>query len=75
MRDSVVSAPMAVVRTTTRPSALMAPPVTRSPASRATGRLSPVSIDSSKWLRPSISTRSVGTRSPSRTTTSSPTRT
>jgi hypothetical protein len=73
MRASRVSVPTAVTRSTTRPSPLMAPPVTASPGSRATGRLSPVSSDSSKWLRPSISVPSVGTRSPGRTTTSSPT--
>ncbi len=42
MRASVLSAPTAVTRTSSSPSPLMAPPVTRSPACRATGRLSPV---------------------------------
>ena len=72
MRASCVSAPTAVVRTTMRPSPLSAPPVTASPGSRATGRLSPVSSDSSRCVRPSISTPSLGTRSPGSTTTSSP---
>ena len=70
--DSMLAAPTAVVRTTSGPSPLIAPPVTRLPASRATGRLSPVSSDSSRWLRPSNTTPSVGRRSPGRTTTSSP---
>ena len=74
MRDSVVSAPMASVRTTSRPSPLTAPPVTRCPGSRATGRLSPVSSDSSTWLAPSSTSPSTGMRSPGRTTTRSPTR-
>ncbi len=74
MRASWDSAPTAVVRTTTRPSTLSAPPVTRSPASRATGRLSPVSSDSSAWVRPSTIVPSAGKRSPGRTTVSSPTR-
>ena len=73
MRDSVLSAPTAVVSTSSRPSALIAPPVTLSPACRATGRLSPVIIDSSTWLAPSCTTPSTGMRSPGRTTTRSPT--
>ncbi len=75
MRASVVSAPVASVRTTSRPSPLTAPPVTRWPGSRATGRLSPVSSDSSRWLAPSTISPSTGTRSPGRITTRSPTRT
>ena len=74
MRASCVSAPTAVVRTTTRPSRLSAPPVTCCPTSRATGRLSPVSSDSSRCVRPSMIWPSVGSRSPGRTTTSEPTR-
>ena len=72
MRASVLSAPSAVARTTSSPSAFTEPPVTRSPGWRATGRLSPVIMDSSTWLAPSSTTPSAGTRSPGRTTTSSP---
>ena len=75
MRASVDSAPTARVSTSSRPSALIAPPVTRSPAPLATGRLSPVMSDSSTWLRPSRISPSTGTRSPGRTTTRSPTAT
>ena len=75
MRASVLSAPSAVVRTSSRPSPLMAPPVTRSPACLATGRLSPVINDSSTALAPSCTTPSTATRSPGRTTTRSPRRT
>ena len=75
MRASVVSAPIAVVRTVSAPSALMAPPVTLSPTPLATGRLSPVMSDSSMWLRPSTMSPSTATRSPGRTMTRSPTTT
>mmetsp|Transcript_61822 Transcript_61822/g.146361 ORF Transcript_61822/g.146361 Transcript_61822/m.146361 type:complete len:238 (-) Transcript_61822:323-1036(-) len=75
MRASVVSAPMAVVRTVSAPSALMAPPVTLSPTALGTGRLSPVMSDSSIWLRPSTISPSTATRSPGRMTTRSPTTT
>ena len=73
MRASVVSAPMAVVRTVSRPSPLMAPPVTASPSPFATGRLSPVTSDSSTWLRPSTMWPSTAMRSPGRTRTRSAT--
>ncbi|MCY1231008.1 hypothetical protein D9M72_434440 [compost metagenome] len=75
MRASTVSAPTATVRATSSPSKLIAPPVSRSPGFLGTGTLSPVSIDSSAWLLPSITSASTGMRSPGRTTTSSPTRT
>jgi hypothetical protein len=75
MRASVDSAPTASVRTSSSPSPLIAPPVTRSPGPRGTGRLSPVISDSSTWLRPSSTSPSTGRRSPGRTTTTSPTRT
>lgn len=75
MRESMVSAPMAVVRTSSTPSAAMAPAVTWSPARLGTGRLSPVSIDWSTWLAPSTTVPSTGMRSPARTETASPTRT
>jgi len=75
MRARAVSAPMAVVRTVSAPSALMAPPVTRCPSDFATGRLSPVISDSSTWLRPLTISPSTAMRSPGRTATRSPTRT
>ncbi|MDT4848756.1 hypothetical protein FQZ97_828560 [compost metagenome] len=73
MRESVDSAPTAVVSTSSRPSAFTAPPVTLSPACLATGRLSPVISDSSTWLDPMVMTPSTGIRSPGRITTVSPT--
>ena len=47
MRASTDSAPIAVVRTCSRPSPLTAPPVTWSPGILATGKLSPLIKDSS----------------------------
>ncbi len=75
MRASVVSAPTAPVRTSSLPSPLIAPPVTRAPGDFATGRLSPVSRASSAVLSPSSTVPSTAMRSPGRTTTRSPTRT
>mmetsp|Transcript_61810 Transcript_61810/g.146297 ORF Transcript_61810/g.146297 Transcript_61810/m.146297 type:complete len:219 (-) Transcript_61810:3343-3999(-) len=75
MRARVDSAPTAVVRMSSRPSALTEPPVTRSPTCLATGRLSPVISDSSISLAPSTTSPSTGIRSPGRTTTWSSTRT
>jgi len=75
MRASVVSAPIAPVRTCSTPSSLTEPPVTVSPTALATGRLSPVISDSLTWLRPSMTWPSTGTRSPGRITTMSPTAT
>ncbi len=72
MRAICVSAPNAVVRTISRPSAFTAPPVTLSPGLRATGRLSPVINDSSAWLSPSTTSPSTAMRWPGRTTTRSP---
>ena len=72
MRESVDSAPIALVRTTSRPSLLTDPPVTALPTCLATGRLSPVISDSSTSLSPSITSPSTGTRSPGRMTTRSP---
>ncbi len=72
MRASVVSAPTAVARTTSNPSRLIDPPVTRAPGSLSTGRLSPVSMASSTLPPPSASTPSAGIRSPGRTTRRSP---
>ena len=51
----------------------MEPPVSRPPSSRATGNGSPVSIDSSTCVCPSVTTPSAGMRSPGRTTSRSPT--
>ena len=75
MRASTDSVPTAVVRTSSRPSPFTAPPVTASPGAFGTGSDSPVSRDSSPWLRPSTTTPSTGTRSPGRITTASPTAT
>ena len=75
MRASVVSAPTASVVTSSAPSRLIEPPVTPSPMRRVAGRLSPVTSDSSTWLRPSTMVPSTGMRSPGRSTTRSPTRT
>ena len=71
IRASTVSPPNAVVRTISRPSPLIAPPVTRSPGALATGRLSPLISASSAWLWPSSTSPSTGKRSPGRTTTRS----
>ncbi|VWC25877.1 hypothetical protein BST28156_06135 [Burkholderia stagnalis] len=75
MRASVVSAPIAVVSTTSAPSPLIEPAVTGSPPSFATGRLSPVISDSSTCERPETTRPSTGTRSPGRMPTRVPTRT
>ena len=74
MRAKVDSVPTAVTSTSSSPSPLMAPPVMRSPGARATGRLSPVTSDSSTWLSPSATRPSAAKRSPGRTTRRSPTR-
>ena len=70
---SVPSAPTATVRATRRPSMFTDPPVIRPPGALVTGRLSPVTSDSSTWLAPSVTSASTGTRSPGSTTTRSPT--
>ena len=75
IRASVVSAPTAVTPITSIPSPFIAPPVTRPPTAFSTGRLSPVSMDSSTLPPPSLTLPSTGMRSPGRTTTVSPTRT
>ncbi len=64
---SRVSRPMRVTSTTRRPSAFRVPPTTSSPTDFSTGRLSPVTIDSSTALAPSTTTPSVGTEAPGRT--------
>ena len=50
---SAVSAPTAVARARSVPFLLMVAPMSRSPARFLTGRLSPVTVDSSTWLSPS----------------------
>ncbi len=74
IRASTVSAPRARVRTSSRPSPLMAPPVTLSPGCLGTGRLSPLISASSAWLWPSMTSPSTGKRSPGLTSTRSPRR-
>ena len=73
MRASADSAPTATVRMRRRPSPFTAPPVTRSPGALGTGSDSPLSSDSSLWLRPSKICPSTGMRSPGSTMTSSST--
>ena len=87
MRESTVSTPTARTCITTRPSPLMEPPVSRAAESVtapgagfcaglfSTGSGSPVSMDSSTWVRPSSSSPSTGNRSPGLTTNRSPTST
>ena len=74
MCDSTVCVPTAVKRTSTRPSPLMLPPWTRAPRSLVTGMDSPVSMDSSAWVCPSLTRPSAAKRSPALTTTTSPTK-
>jgi hypothetical protein len=62
------------VRTSSRPSPLIAPPVTVSPGCLGTGRLSPLISASSAWLLPSSTSPSTGKRSPGLTSTRSPRR-
>ena len=72
MRASVVSAPIAAVRTRSNPSPFTEPPVTLSPTRFETGRLSPVMSASSAWLSPLTTSPSTAIRSPGRITTRSP---
>ena len=57
---SAVSAPTAVARARRVPFLLMVAPMSWSPAVFLTGRLSPVTVDSSTWLSPSSTTASTG---------------
>ena len=75
MRASMVSRPTFPARMTKLPDWLRVPPISFAPASLATGIASPVTIDSSTELRPSMSSPSTGTLSPGRTRRRSPTRT
>ena len=72
---SLVSCPIALVRSTIEPVRLSVAPATRSPAVFSTSRLSPVSMLSSTVVAPSVTTPSTGTLSPGRTRTRSPTTT
>ena len=72
MRASTLSAPTVVARYWKAPRPLTVPPTTASPGPFITGIDSPVSIDSSTSLAPLAMIPSTGTRSPGRTTTSSP---
>ena len=56
----------------TPPDAFTEPPSKTSPARFSTGALSPVSIDSSTAVAPSMTTPSTGTRSPGRMSRTSP---
>ena len=68
-----VSAPTRSARMVNAPIPFTVPPVTGSPALRSTGIGSPVTIDSSMLVAPSSTMPSVGTRSPGRTRSRSPT--
>ena len=70
---SVVSAPVRSTRISKLPVPFSVPPVTRSPATFSTGTGSPVSMDSSTELLPSVTVPSIGTLSPGRTRNTSPT--
>ena len=69
---SAVSDPTFVARTRNRPFRLIVAPITADAGSLWTGRLSPVTIDSSTSLSPSRTSPSVGTLDPGRTTITSP---
>ena len=71
--DSVVSAPVRSTRMSKEPEPFSVPPVTASPSVFSTGTGSPVSMDSSTALRPSITVPSMGILSPGRTRKMSPT--
>ncbi len=75
IRASVVSLPTRVARKTKLPVRFTVPPNTVTPDALSTGRLSPVSIDSSTADAPSITTPSTGMRSPGRMRIRSPTST
>jgi len=71
--DSMVVAPTCSERITRAPLVLSVAPITLSPTRLATGIGSPVSMDSSTELPPSVTTPSTGTFSPGRTRSKSPT--
>ena len=70
-----VSAPTLVARTRSVPVVLMVAPTTSSPALLCTGRLSPVTVDSSTSLSPSSTVPSEAIFDPGRTSSRSPTTT
>ena len=70
-----VSAPTLVARTRSVPFLLIVAPITSDPGTFDTGRLSPVTTDSSTSLWPSSTTPSTPILSPGRTSIRSPTRT
>ena len=73
MRARAVSLPTLVASTVSAPIVLSVAPVTLSPGCFSTGRLSPVSMDSSTADEPAWTIPSTGTDSPGRTRTRSPT--
>ena len=74
-RFPLAAAPTRVARITNVPVPLSVPPNTGASNTFSTGRLSPVSIDSSTVERPSTTAPSTGTRSPGRMRIRSPTTT
>ena len=70
-----VSAPTLVARTRRVPVVFTDAPITADPGALATGRLSPVTIDSSTSDSPDSTSPSTGTFAPGRTSTRSPTST
>ncbi len=75
IRASIVYLPTLSARITKVPATLIVPPITLSPADLRTGIDSPVTIDSSTVLRPSMTSPSTGTFSPGLTRSRSPTTT
>ena len=69
----MVAAPTFSERMTSAPLVLSVAPISASPTRLVTGTGSPVSMDSSTALRPSVTTPSTGTFSPGRTRSRSPT--
>ena len=69
---NAVSAPTLVARTRSAPVVFTVAPMTSEPTALATGRLSPVTMDSSMSESPSSTTPSVGTLDPGRTIIRSP---
>ena len=73
IRDSMVSAPIFSAVITSVPVPLIVPPITLAADDFSTGIDSPVTIDSSTELVPSVTDPSTGTASPGRTRSRSPT--
>ncbi|MOA22470.1 hypothetical protein D3C78_1430270 [compost metagenome] len=72
MRASIVSAPVWVTRSVKLPEVFRVPPVACMPGCFSTGTGSPVSMDSSTYELPSMTSPSSGIFSPGRTSTMSP---